>query len=230
MFENLQSDIHYAFNDTGLLATAMTHSSWANEQQEHVEHNERLEFLGDAVLELCVSEELFTRFPGAREGDLTRMRARLVSKPALAELARDLKLEQYLRLGRGEESQGGRERSSLLSDALEAMLGAVFLDGGYERARAVVRHVLAARWPCDTDGKRSKDYKSRLQEMTQKVFRERPVYALMGSSGPEHEKRFEVRLTLPDDTVFTAVGPSVKRAEQMAAGLALKALESRSEG
>ncbi|HEU6438613.1 MAG TPA: ribonuclease III [Nitratidesulfovibrio sp.] len=230
MFEKLQSAIHYAFTDASLLATAMTHSSWANEQQEHVEHNERLEFLGDAVLELCVSEELFARFPAAREGDLTRMRARLVSKPALAELARDLQLELYLRLGRGEESQGGRERSSLLSDALEAMLGAVFLDGGYERARAVVRHVLAARWPSDADGKRSKDYKSRLQEITQKLFRERPVYALMGSSGPEHEKHFEVRLTLPDATVFTAIGPSVKRAEQMAAGLALKDLESRSEG
>lgn len=230
MFESLQNDIHYLFTDTGLLTTAMTHSSWANEQPEYVEHNERLEFLGDAVLELCVTEELFTRFPDAREGDMTRMRARLVSKPALAERARELRLEQHLRLGRGEESQGGRERGSLLSDALEALLGAVFLDGGYERARTVVGHVLAAHWPSDADGRRSKDCKSRLQEVTQKLFRERPVYVLVGSSGPEHEKCFEVRLHLPDATVYTAVGHSVKRAEQLAAGIALHSLESRGKG
>lgn len=226
----LEEIIGHVFTHKSLLETAMTHSSWANEQVPVPEHNERLEFLGDAVLELCVSEELFARFPATREGDLTRLRAKLVSKPALSELARELGLEAHLRLGKGEESQGGRERGSLLSDALEALLGAVFQDAGYTGARAVIRHIFAAHWPQCAEGTRSKDWKSRLQELTQRLFRARPVYTLVGSYGPEHEKVFEVRLVLPAGEAFTARGASVKRAEQDAAHLALEALEAGGSG
>ncbi|UZP69122.1 ribonuclease III [Desulfovibrio mangrovi] len=226
MLNTLQNSIHYRFKQVKLLETALTHSSHANEQGGDIEHNERFEFLGDAVLELCVSERLFNMFPTAREGHLTRMRAKLVSKPSLAELAKELKLDACLLLGRGEESQGGRDRHSLLSDALEAVLGAVFLDGGYQRALEVVDVIFASRWPNEPEGGKSKDYKSRLQELTQKRFRERPVYSLVGSKGPEHEKVFEVLLTLPDGRSVSAEGPSVKRAEQKAAGLALKHFEN----
>lgn len=224
--DELQKTIGHRFGDMELLLTAMTHSSWANEQAVPVEHNERLEFLGDAVLELCVSEELFRRFPSAREGDLTRMRSRLVSKPSLEGVARDLHLDTCLQLGRGEESQGGRERGTLLSDALEAMLGAVFLDAGYPVAKAVVMSILGEHFPEAVSPLRTKDYKSQLQEITQRLFKERPVYVLLGSKGPEHDKQFDVRVQLPDGTVHEATGPSMKRAEQMAAAQAVTALET----
>lgn len=223
--DELQKTIGHRFGDMELLLTAMTHSSWANEQAVPVEHNERLEFLGDAVLELCVSEELFRRFPSAREGDLTRMRSRLVSKPSLEGVARELRLDMSLRLGKGEESQGGRERGSLLSDALEAMLGVVFLDAGYIAAKGVVMRILGPHFPEALVPVRTKDYKSQLQELTQKLFRDRPVYTLLGSSGPEHDKQFDVRVVLPDGTVFEATGPSMKRAEQMAAARAVATLD-----
>ncbi|ABB38505.1 ribonuclease III [Oleidesulfovibrio alaskensis G20] len=228
MFEKLQDVLCYRFADVRLLETALTHSSYANERGTEIEHNERLEYLGDAVLELTVSEQLFTRFPEAREGQLTRMRARLVSKPSLAELARELKLDTYLLLGKGEESQGGRTRSSVLSDAFEAILGAIFLDGGYAAAGKTVLHVFSSRWPQGAEAARTKDAKSTLQELTQRLFKERPVYTLLGSSGPEHEKIFKVRLLLPDGRALETEGQSVKRAEQKAAGLALELLEGES--
>jgi len=220
--ESLQEAISYRFEQVKLLATALTHSSFANEQG--CDHNERLEFLGDAVLELAVSEELFKRFPQAPEGALTKLRAKLVSMPSLAEMARVLGLEPYIYLGKGEESQGGRDRDSLLSDAFEALLGAVFLDGGYLEARRVVVALFSSRWPEDVDPPKARDFKSRLQEQTQRDHRLRPIYRLMGSSGPEHEKLFEVELTLPDGRTLRALGSSVKKAEQTAARNALDML------
>ncbi|MFV0423271.1 ribonuclease III [Oleidesulfovibrio sp.] len=225
MIDTLQKSILYQFREVKLLETALTHSSYANEHGAEIEHNERLEFLGDAVLELAVSEQLFRKFPDAREGQLTRMRARLVSKPSLAELAKELELEKCLQLGRGEESQGGRTRSSVLSDAFEAVLGAVFLDGGYSAASNSILHILRNRWPQDAEATRSKDSKSLLQELTQKLFKERPVYTLLGSNGPEHEKIFTIQLTLPDGRSVETEGQSVKRAEQQAAAQALELLE-----
>ncbi|GFK93062.1 Ribonuclease 3 [Fundidesulfovibrio magnetotacticus] len=220
--DNLQDAISYRFGQVKLLVTALTHSSYANEQG--CVHNERLEFLGDAVLELAVSEELFRRFPEAPEGALTKLRSKLVSMPALAELARSLHLDQAILLGKGEEGQGGRTRDSLLADAMEALLGAVFQDGGYEGAKSAVGAIFAPLWPEDVEQSRARDYKSRLQERTQRDMRTRPIYRLMGSSGPEHEKRFEVELALPDGRVIQAAGPSVKKAEQSAARMALQAL------
>lgn len=228
--EALQDVISHRFSQVKLLHTALTHSSYANENPEAGEDNERLEYLGDAVLELCMSEILFSRFPDAPEGQLTRMRSGLVSEPALADVARELKLDALLYLGKGEELQGGRTRNSLLSDALEAVFGAAFLDGGFTAAQAVVRAVFAARLPSVCDHKRAKDCKSALQELTQERFRERPVYALLGSSGPEHAKVFEVEVALPDGTNLTAQGRSMKKAEQNAAARALDHLADDSAG
>jgi len=223
---SLQETISYRFRQVNLLNLALTHSSYANEQG--CEHNERLEFLGDAVLELAVSEELFNRFPDSPEGVLTKLRAGLVSMPGLAEVAKSLALEGIVRLGKGEESQGGRERDSLLADAFEALLGAVFVDGGYEAARGVVRVLFASRWPEELEPARERDFKSRLQELTQREHKSRPIYRLLDSSGPEHEKIFEVELVLPDGLTILARGASVKKAEQTAARRALESLAPRS--
>lgn len=218
------ADLGHAFADPQLLATALTHSSFANERGESAGHNERLEFLGDAVLELCVSEELFARFPEAPEGELTLLRSQLVNESSLADMARRLGLESHVLLGRGEENQGGRTRPSLLSDVFEAVVGAVFLDGGYRAARAFVDRVFAGLWPRRPAAPKTKDFKSRLQEYTQKTHKARPTYALLGSAGPEHDKRFEVRLLLPGGQEILATEKSVKKAEQMAAKLALRSL------
>lgn len=225
MLERLQRDIPYQFRQVKLLEAAMTHSSFANERQEGVEHNERLEFLGDAVLELCISEELYARFPDNREGELTAMRSRLVNQDSLAGLARKIGIHKAILLGKGEEAQGGRERDSLLSDAFEALLGAIFLDGGFAGARQAVSSLFKGVWPSKSGRPKTKDGKSRLQEATQHLFKERPVYTLVGSEGPEHDKVFQVRLTLPDGKEFIACGSSVKRAEQSAALTALGFLE-----
>lgn len=217
----VQEDIHYRFRQVKLLELALSHSSWANEQGCPELSNERLEFLGDAVLELCVSEEAYRRFPDAAEGLLTKLRSRLVKTSTLAGLARTLGLERRLCLGRGEEAQGGRERDSLLADALEAMLGAVFLDGGFEAAQDFVLRLLEPLWPESPALPGGKDCKSRLQEITQETHRERPVYTLVDSSGPEHHKVFEVEVLLPGGERFRAVGPSLKKAEQAAAARAM---------
>lgn len=222
MLQHIEDALGYSFTEKKLLTTALTHSSYANEHGSATDHNERLEFLGDAVLELCVSSELFSRFPDVREGDLTRMRAKIVSEPFLSNLAREYGLDTALLLGKGEESQGGRERPSLLSDAFEALLGAVYLDGGFDAVTTVVRTAFDGKWPVQKQGGPGKDAKSLLQEVTQRRFKERPVYSLMGSSGPEHAKVFIVKVTLPDSREFICDGPSLKRAEQLVACLALE--------
>ncbi len=251
--DTVQQCINYHFQDVKLLRNALTHSSFANEwaanewaanatetpdakeqgapppREDAMAHNERLEFLGDAVLELCVSEELFRRFPDVREGELTRMRAKLVSRTALGELAKELQLGDHLLLGRGEESQGGRQRLSLLADVFEAVVGAVFLDGGFAALQAWTRAVYARKWPGAPDQRTVKDYKSALQELTQLRYKARPVYALAESSGPEHAKEFAVTLILPDNRRLTGRGRSVKKAEQQAAGKALAMLEDEND-
>ena len=225
--KDLESALDYIFKDIDKLKTALTHSSFVNENNDDLEHNERLEFLGDAVLELCVSQELFRRFNQEREGKLTKMRAQMVSRGALEARARELKLEKYIRLGHGEEEQGGRTRASILADAFEATLGAVFLDGGYEAAHTFVARRMDHLWDKVDSNDYDKDYKSLLQELTQQKFKELPVYTLVGSYGPEHAKIFEVSLTLPTNDTVMATGRSLKRAEQAAAGLGLELLTSR---
>jgi len=220
----LARSLDHTFARPELLATALTHSSFANERGDIANHNERLEFLGDAVLELCVSEEIFARYPESPEGELTLLRSQLVNEGSLAAMAKALRLEEHIRLGKGEENQGGRARPALLSDVFEAVIGALFLDGGYAAARRFVAETFRDVWPDRPLAPKNKDFKSRLQEHTQKTHKARPVYALLGSDGPEHDKRFRVRLTLPDGRELTAVDKSVKKAEQLAARMALESL------
>ncbi len=213
----------YTFKDAALLCLALTHSSYANENPDKISgNNERLEYLGDAVLELCMSEMLYTQFPEAAEGKLTRMRSKLVSEPALADKARELKVGEVLFLGKGEAMQGGRERDSLLADVQEALLGAVFLDGGYSAAKDVVKKIFMPQVAVLKDIKKPRDSKSRLQEFTQEKFKVLPVYTLVDSTGPDHAKVFTVEVTLPDGTLLVATGSSLKRAEQDAAASALE--------
>lgn len=219
----LQKKLGYSFKSQGYLQEALTHSSFANERGLP-QNNERLEFLGDAVLEVTISGALFEKFPNAREGDLTRMRARLVSEGTLAELAEKLGVSKCLILGKGEESQGGRERPALLADALEALFGAIYIDAGYEAAKSCLLKLYADLWPESGKVQKGKDFKTHLQEITQAKYRALPVYLPLASYGPEHEKTFEVKLLLPDGQEFCANGPSMKRAEQIAASMALDTL------
>ncbi len=225
LLDELQGKLGYRYQDTDLLVRALTHSSYANERQ--MEHNERLEFLGDAVLELCISNTLFSRFPQAAEGHLTRLRAALVSEPTLARLARSLPLGEYIFLGKGEEQQGGRDRDSVLADTLEALLGSIYLDSGYDEACACIGNLFEEYIPERVELlPATKDFKSRLQEKTQGIFRARPVYTLLDSFGPEHEKEYLVQVELPDGVCIEARGGSVKKAEQTAASKALDYLKS----
>lgn len=223
LLSDVEERLHYQFHDVSLLAAALTHSSWANEHGTM--HNERLEFLGDAVLEINISLELYQRFPTEREGELTRLRSLLVSEGKLAELARGLRLGEALFMGRGEEAQGGRSRPALIADAVEAVLGAVYLDGGQAAASALVSRLYEGHWPSYGDAGKVKDYKTRLQEVTQSLLHTLPVYSLLSSSGPEHARTFQVHLALSNGRSFTASGGSLKRAEQEAAKLALEALD-----
>lgn len=221
----LQIGIHYEFKQVKLLIQALTHTSHANEQGS--EHNERLEFLGDAVLELAVSHLLFSRFPDAQEGHLTRMRSAMVSEDALARVADRIELGPLVRLGKGEEHQGGRTKKSVLSDALEAVLGAVFLDGGLDSASTCVNFLFDGHWPPLPVSFRPRDSKSRLQEYTQHLWKARPSYALQDSHGPEHSKRYTIVVTLPDGSETQCEGASIRKAEQGAAEKALQELEQR---
>lgn len=221
-----EQTIGYQFKNRALLLQALTHSSYANEFDQTLENNERLEFLGDAVLELCVSQELYLRFPEEREGVLTCLRAQLVSEAALADTARSLGVQKYLLLGKGEENQGGRERDSILCDVLESLFGAIFLDGGFSRVNELILNLLSPKWPKSGKFKKNKDFKSRLQEITQKFFSDRPRYTLRNSFGPEHEKIYAVQLSLPNGQQYHAEAGSVKKAEQLAAQKALSDLKN----
>ena len=223
--QTLQTEIHYEFKQVKLLIQALTHSSHANEHG--CPHNERLEFLGDAVLELAVSQELFLKFPEVQEGHLTKMRSALVSEGALAQEAKRIGLGACLLLGKGEDVQGGREKNSVLSDALEAVLGAVYLDGGLAAAIGCVNFLFAGHWPAPPETFRPRDFKSLLQEATQRIWKARPSYSLRGSHGPEHAKQYEVVVTLPDNTMVEWEERSMRKAEQGAAEQALRLLRER---
>lgn len=221
--EKLQNALDYVFGKPELLEQALTHPSWANEHGEDL-NNQRLEFLGDAVLELCISNELYKRYPDLREGPLTQMRGQLVNETTLARLSRDLDLPKNLRIGKGEDSQGGRQRDSIVADAFEAVLAAVYLDGGFGAAQRTVRKLFAPLWPnCGRESK-EKDPKSQLQEFCQKTYKENPNYNLLNTTGPDHAKNFTVQLTLPTGQNYCATGTSCKKAEQAAAALALAEL------
>lgn len=240
----LEKGIGHQFADPGLLDTALTHTSFAHElasrpgNGETVRHNEQLEFLGDAVLGLIASEELYRRFPQYHEGQLSKLRAHLVSERHLIEIARELHLGSYLQLGRGEEKSGGRAKTAVLVDALEAVLGAMYLDGGFEDVRRfIVGRILdpeLARNGAAPDGLFPlTDFKSALQERVHTLGRPQPDYVLIKEEGPEHQKTFTVEARIHatgeersrPDTVTVAAGSTKKKAEQEAARLALQHLD-----
>ncbi|MBI3621804.1 MAG: ribonuclease III [Nitrospirae bacterium] len=222
---DLEAALHYVFQDHRRLEEALTHASSLNERRggEPRRDNERLEFLGDAVLDLIVSEALVERDPAATEGALSKMRARLVSETALAQAARRLGLGRFLRLGRGEELSGGRDKSSLLADAFEAVVAAVYHDGGYDAARRSVLTVLAPELTAEsTSG--GIDYKTQFQEYCQQRFGQLPVYRVTRESGPDHQKVFQIELTINGLPCGQGTGKSKKEAEQQAAQKALESL------
>ena len=217
----IQRKLAYTFQDLNLLKLALTHSSFVNENNLP-EHNERLEFLGDAVLELQISQTLYRKYPNEREGILTNLRARMVNEKSLAKLAKEFSLGDALYMGKGEEHQGGRNRLALLADTLEAILGAVFLDGGYEKSQEVIINIFKNSWPEPTSCIQKKSYKTLLQEYTQGQFSFTPEYKLISESGPEHEKIFTVCYQAPNNYSVIGIGNSLKRAEHEAARLALE--------
>lgn len=228
--DEAQQAIGYAFRQPRLLDEALTHKSHVNEiKDKGRKHNERLEFLGDAVLALVVSEHLAASFPSSTEGQLSKLKARLVSEAALAKAARRLNLGSLLRLGRGEELTQGREKNSLLADALEAMIAAIYLDGGLDPARAFILRAFARTLEDPHalhDEAVSQDYKTQLQEWCQKRFETLPQYVTVRESGPDHQKMFEVQLRIQGDILGVGVGRTKKEAEQMAAKHALTAATS----
>jgi len=227
-FESLQQAIGYRFRDRGLLEHAMTHTSRANEDVSGgVADNEVMEFLGDALLGFIIADVLFRDFPEFDEGQKSKAKAALVSTATLARQAERLQLGDHLLLGRGEEKTGGRRKQALLADGYEALIAAVYLDGGVEHARAFITREFAALFDeVRRDGVSGQDYKSALQELLQSRDLPLPEYRLVGTLGPDHRKLFEIEVVVRGERLASATGPSKKEAEQEAARLAMEKLAS----
>jgi ribonuclease-3 len=220
----------YEFKRTDLLEQAFRHSSYVNELGDTaVRDNERLEFLGDAVLDLAVSDLLMEVFQEAKEGELSKFRASVVNERGLSQVAKELELGDFLLLGKGEELSGGREKPSILADTIEALLGAFYLDAGFSKTKEIV-HGLFLRYIEQLDsGGAIDDYKSLLQEFTQETYKSRPEYVLTDESGPAHEKSFKVAVRVNGDVVAAGEGRSKKEAEQRAAREAFRCLSKGQE-
>lgn len=217
--EEFQNKIGYEFKDENLLKQALTHSSYANEKRmKALSDNERLEFLGDAVLEMISSEFLYLNYTEFPEGELTRLRASMVCEPTLAYCAREIALGDYVFLGKGEDMTGGRDRKSVLSDAMEAVIGAIFLDGGFSAAKVfILKYIMT-----DIEHKRMfHDSKTMLQETVQAQFKKNVTYELIGEKGPDHAKTFTVQVEIEDRVLGNGSGNTKKAAEQEAAYQAL---------
>ena len=226
----LEEALGYRFKNTDLLREALRHSSYANEHRgEEAVSNERLEFLGDSVLGFVTAEYLFEKHSDAPEGDLTRIRARLVCEESLYEVAKRLDLGRFLCLGHGEEAGGGRERPSILADATEAVLAAMYLDGGIEPVSALIHRTLLDGAAEATFVRQRRDYKTALQELVQRTPNNVLRYRLTDETGPDHAKTFTIAVMLGDEVAGTGTGHSKKEAEQNAARAALEQLEAKME-
>ena len=223
MLTKLEQGLGYTFRNKTLLENALTHSSYANENRErHLPDNERLEFLGDSILGFVVAEYLYRNFPDKPEGELTRIRADLVCERNLAEAAATIELGSYLLLGHGEEQGGGRKRDSIVSDAMESVIAASFMDGGFAAAKEIIDRLILSNIPKGRP--RNFDYKTAFQELVQRKKDQQIHYELTGESGPDHDKHFEVEVLLNGKAVGHGVGSSKKRAEQAAAEAAIEEL------
>lgn len=220
----LQERMGYQFQDEGLLLQALTHKSFHNEHPEASGgDNERFEFLGDAVLDLALSDYLMKIYPQVNEGVLSKVRASLVNEAVLAELAKEFKCQSLLRLGRGETQSGGSDKPRLLASAFEALVGALYLDAGFERSRQFVCQVFESRVKdMDPDKDFQSDYKTRLQELSQEQFKQTPAYQLVGEHGPDHDKTFVIQVAIGERKLAEGQGKSKKQAEQAAAKIALE--------
>jgi len=215
---DLEERLKYKFSNIELLSIALTHRSYANENPyPSLADNERFEFLGDAVLGLCVSDLLITKYVDFSEGTLSKIRAGIVNEKPLAELASSLQLGDCLLLGKGEENSGGRAKDSLLANSLEAVIAAIYLDSGFVEAKNILEILLAPLLEDNILLSQSFDYKTALQEFCQKKYKTAPVYAIIDSRGPDHAKIFEVQVTIADITPQTGFGKSKKEAEKQAA-------------
>lgn len=223
--KSLEEKLGYTFRDPSLLENALTHSSRANESRGTLSSNERLEFLGDSILGMVVADHLYRNHPDLPEGELTRTRAALVCEESLVEVAQELNLGEYLRLGKGEEAGGGRNRPSIRADAVEAVLAAVYLDGGIGSARKIVQKYILSREVAGLT--KPHDYKTALQELVQRESGQVLQYRLTGEEGPDHDKRFFMEVTLNSTPIGSGTGRSKKEAEQMAAHAAIQALEQQ---
>ena len=223
MIKDLENAIGYQFQNITLLQNALAHSSYANERwHDSLMSNERLEFLGDSILGMVVAEYLYSHFPDRPEGELTRMRADMVCEQSLAAVANRLGLGEHLLLGHGEEQGGGRTRPSILADAVESVIAAAFLDGGMDAAAGIIRKFVLTNVPVTK--LHNKDYKTGLQELVQQKKNQVLSYALVGESGPDHDKSFLVEVSLNGKVVGKGSGSSKKRAEQDAARCAMENL------
>ncbi len=222
----LESALGYTFTDPSLLDCALTHRSFANENPDLLKaDNERLEFLGDAVLTLCISDLLMKKNSESTEGDLSKIRSSIVNEKPLAGLARELRIGDYLLLGKGEDSSGGRAKNSLLANALEAIIAAVYCDAGFDGAYIFIRDRFRSLLDTATDGVAYQDHKTSLQEITQNRFRLIPRYTVIREFGPDHDKVFQVRVAIGDISAAAGLGRNKKEAEQRAARKALEAIE-----
>lgn len=221
--KNLQKTLGYTFKEPQLLRDALTHSSYANEHKHMgIKYNERLEFLGDSVLSLMVSEHIYEQYEKCPEGDLTKIRAAVVCEQSLYQCAKEIHLGDYLYLGRGEEMTRGRERTSILADAFEAVIAAIYLDSGFESVKNIVLPRLLPAIAKAVKGQFNRDYKTMLQEIIQQNKEEVLKYVLVGEEGPDHDKRFFVEVHLNSNVIGHGQGHSKKEAEQMAAKQAME--------
>lgn len=227
-FERLQQRLGYSFGDRAILLQSLTHTSYGHEflQEKSIalRDNERLEFLGDAILDVIVSDILLESFPSANEGQLSKMRAAVVNEKTLADVARSIGLQECIRLGKGELQTGGAQKPSILSSAFEALIAAIYLDGGFAAVYPVVRHLFAPLFAEERDLLAFYDHKTQLQEIVQARWKVTPTYHLLSTNGPDHAKVFEVEVRMNGKSMAVASGNSKKEAEQNAARSAIQSI------
>jgi len=216
MYNRIEKVLGYKFHDRGLIINALVHSSYANENKKCTKNNERLEFLGDSILSICVSDYIYNNFRDLPEGDLTRIRAAVVCEKSLYNLAKRINLGEFIKLGRGEELSGGRNRASILADCTEAVIAAIYLDGGLESAKKFVISNLEVDMIYNKNSD-TNDYKTKLQEIIQQNPEEIVEYRIIKETGPDHDKFFEVEVKINNNSIAKGLGKNKKEAEQMAA-------------
>jgi ribonuclease-3 len=225
-----QKHAQIRFKSLALLNLAFSHRSFANEQAGEVDNNEKLEFFGDSVLGLVVSEYLVTALPDKSEGDMAKIKSHVVSEESLAEIGRALRVDNFILIGKGEEYSGGRSKKALIADAVEAIIGAYYLDSGFKAVRAFIRSLLIPQINEVLEDRHKKDYKTLLQEYVQKRFKSYPRYRIANRKGPDHNRTFWIEVAIGKRTYGPGTGKNKKEAEQQAAGIAYKALTERPKG